>query len=304
MKATIIIPVHDLLQYTIPCYTSILEYTNEIPYKIIFIANTCSSATKAWLMSTGAQIIYNERPFNFAESCNLGFAAIDPDCEYIILLNNDTIVTLNWLKYLVEPFTQDPDIGLIGSTSNRISSRQQIPVTYDPHSWNHLLHGRLQSFSQDELPAKILSGIYPTVATCHRLAGFCLAIRRSLLDTIGPLDTLYAGGNYDDDDLCVRSILWGYKNMIAYRSFVHHHSHVTFNILHTGFLELQDNYSRFWNKWSAIFPPGFQWSVNPDLSFLTLAHCPHDIAYYANKGDTVRVAKLNQRLQELLDRQK
>lgn len=303
MSTAIIIPFHDLLEYTIPCYNSILKFTSS-PYKIIFVANTCSSATKDWLLSTEEQTIYNELPFNFAESCNLGFAAIDSACKHIVFLNNDTIVTSHWLEYLLEPFSLDPDIGLVGPVSNRISSRQQIPVNYNPYDWNQILLGRLHHFSHEELQAKVLSGAYPITASCHRLAGFCLAARRSLLDTIGLFDPIYVGGNYDDDDLCVRSILWGYKNIIAYRSFVHHHGHITFNVLSIGFQQLQTNAYLFWEKWKDIFPPDFQWSVDPDLSFLTPLHCIHDINYYKNKGDTVRVIKLEERLQALLSRQK
>ena len=61
-----------------------------------------------------------------------------------------------------------------------------------------------------------------------RLVGFCLLIRKQVLDLIGGLDEGYKTGNFEDDDLCLRSSIAGYRNIIAQDVFVHHFGSMTF----------------------------------------------------------------------------
>ena len=55
-----------------------------------------------------------------------------------------------------------------------------------------------------------------------RLVGFCLLIRREVIDRVGLLDERFGIGNFEDDDYCRRAIAAGFKLAIATDAFVHH----------------------------------------------------------------------------------
>lgn len=48
----------------------------------------------------------------------------------IVLLNNDTLVTENWLDNLMACLNSDDTIGMVGPMTNYISGQQKIDVPY------------------------------------------------------------------------------------------------------------------------------------------------------------------------------
>ena len=63
----------------------------------------------------------------------------------------------------------------------------------------------------------------PGEASPHwRAVGFCVLIRRALLEAIGGLDPRFGRGNFEDDDYALRARLAGYESWIAGDCFVHH----------------------------------------------------------------------------------
>ena len=63
----------------------------------------------------------------------------------------------------------------------------------------------------------------------------------------------YGNGNYEDDDLCLRSRIAGFRNIIAHDVFIHHYGSMTFKgnkIDYTDSLEY--NRRRFADKWKDI----------------------------------------------------
>ena len=53
--------------------------------------------------------------------------------------------------------------------------------------------------------------------------------QRELIEDVGLFDERFVYGSFEDDDLCLRSLLKGYQLQIVHDSFVHHHGHATFN---------------------------------------------------------------------------
>ena len=135
----------------------------------------------------------------------------------MLLLNNDVVVTTGWLGRMLRALRGgDAGIGLVGPRSNFVSGPQQIEVAYDNIA-------ELDGFAWDF--GKAQNGVMVEVS---RLVGFCLLIKREVIDAIGLLDEQFGIGCFEDDDYCLRAIAAGFRAVIAGDSFVHHFGSRTF----------------------------------------------------------------------------
>jgi len=55
------------------------------------------------------------------------------------------------------------------------------------------------------------------------LGDFCLLVSREAMDVLGGLDEGYATSHFEVDDLCLRSHIAGFRNVVAGNVFVHHY---------------------------------------------------------------------------------
>jgi tetratricopeptide (TPR) repeat protein len=83
--------------------------------------------------------------------------------------------------------------------------------------------------------------------------GFCLLVKREVLDKAGVFDMAFAIGNWEDDDLCVRARLAGFKCVIARDVFIYHFGGRSFTGNNIDYsMQLEENRQRFVHKWSAL----------------------------------------------------
>src|SRR5262249_12280783 len=95
--------------------------------------------------------------------------------------------------------------------------------------------------------------------------GFCLLIRRAVLDQIGLLDERFGIGCFEDDDFCLRAVRAGWKAVVARDAFVHHYGNRTFQGNGIDLASVMAaNHKRFLQKWGADFArqPGESWSTS------------------------------------------
>ena len=233
---SIIVVTCGQLEYTRLCLDSIKHFTAE-PYELIVVDNGSTDGTVDYLrLRQDIVFIVNSENRGFPAAANQGIVAAKG--EQILLLNNDTVVTRGWLRRMLETLHSDHRIGLVGPCSNNVSGEQQVSVTYD----------RLESLDPFAQEWGLLHN-GQTVDT-DRLVGFCLLIRREVVDQIGLLDVRFGIGNFEDDDFCRRAQGAGYRAVIARSSFVHHFRHRTFlgNGVDFGAL-LAENERKFRDKW-------------------------------------------------------
>jgi hypothetical protein len=153
-------------------------------------------------------LIKNDKNYGFAEGCNIGiryaFAALQP--EYILLLNNDTVVKNDFLNELVKAISSSETIGFAG------------PIVY---YYNY--EGRTDVISAAGIDLdkrksadhrigykEVDRGQYNAVRNVDYLEGSCLLIARVVLDKVGLLDSGYFA-YWEEADLCVRGFDAGYK---------------------------------------------------------------------------------------------
>lgn len=234
---SIIIVTFNELAYTRLCVDSVKLRTDE-PYELIFVDNGSTDGTLQYLRSLeGATVISNPDNRGFPAAVNQGLRAAKGDT--LLLLNNDTVVTTSWLRRMLDAFERDSRVGLIGPSSNRCSGPQEVPVNYqrleslDGFAWDWGKDHDRQTIESD------------------RLVGFCLLIRRDVIDRIGYFDERFGIGNFEDDDFCRRTSLAGFKSVVAVDAFVHHFGSRTFLGSGVDFVSLMnENRKKFEDKWN------------------------------------------------------
>jgi GT2 family glycosyltransferase/tetratricopeptide (TPR) repeat protein len=241
-KTSIILITHNEVAYTRACVDSIRLYTDE-PYELIFVDNASTDETPGYLRSlTGATVITNAENRGFPAAANQGIRTATG--QNVLLLNNDTLVTSGWLKRLLRALHRRPEIGLVGPCSNYVSGTQQVPAGYEELA-------DLDGFAWDW--GKAHDDI---IEDTDRLVGFCLLVRRAVIDRIGGLDERFGTGCFEDDDYCLRALRAGFRAVVAQDVFVHHFGGRTFIGSKVDFASLMHrNEQLFREKWREQQPP-------------------------------------------------
>ena len=206
---SIVILTYNQLEYTKITLESIRKCTSS-PYEIIVVDNASSDGTVEYLKTQkNIRTIFNAKNVGFPAGCNQGMEAASGD--YVLLLNNDVVVTKYWLEGLIECAESDDSIGLVGPMTNNISGMQR-----DPNA-KYGSEKELQEFAA-AYRKKNRRNWLPV----NRLAGFCLLIKRKVIEEIGGLDPGFGIGNCEDDDYALRAALKGYRSVIATDVFIEH----------------------------------------------------------------------------------
>jgi GT2 family glycosyltransferase len=247
---SIIILTCEQLDYTRQCLNSIFAFTGA-PFELIIVDNGSKDGTLDYLASLShansacqrIKIIKNEENNGFAKGCNQGLA--ESHGEYLLLLNNDVVVTAGWLSRLVRALQNNDRFGFVGPMSNYVSGPQCVSK---PQYNIRTLQG-LNQFA-----AAMANWHCGQVIACQRVVGFCMLIKKTVIDAIGGLDECYGLGNFEDDDFCLRAQLAGYQGGIVKDCFIHHFGGRTFfgNNLHYE-ERLRQNWELFKEKWK--IPP-------------------------------------------------
>jgi GT2 family glycosyltransferase/Tfp pilus assembly protein PilF len=234
----IVVPVHDNLDVTRSCWASIRKNTG-IPYDLVLVDNGSAEDVAYEADQNNIRVIRNDSNKGFAHACNQGIRHTHGD--FVVILNNDTIATPGWLERLVWHARGDARIGIVGPSTSFAAGPQQIPTSYRSEK-------DLYDFSE---------GLYSKNRHSHvdvdKVVGVCMVLRRAMLEDVGLFDTRFGIGNYEDDDICLRARLGGYRVVWAKDVFVHHKGSVTFRSIGMDYGKIiEENRQKYISKWAPV----------------------------------------------------
>lgn len=251
MLTSIVMLTYNKLAHTQTCIDSIREYTEPGTYELIVVDNHSTDGTVEWLkQQTDIRSIFNAANEGFPRGCNQGMEVAAGDS--ILLLNNDTIVTANWLSNLVTCLYSSESIGAVGAVTNNCSYSQSIPVNYQ---CTEAMQKFAAAYNVSD-PAKWEERL--------KLVGFCLLIKKSVINEVGLLDELFSPGNYEDDDYSLRIRLAGYRLILCRDTFIHHFGSISFKADNDLFVRLlRENARKFETKWG--FNPNYSTYIRNEI---------------------------------------
>jgi GT2 family glycosyltransferase len=220
--ADIVVPVHNSPEDVRLCLASVQATLG--PEDRLIVVDDGSAEETQRLCAEAAEhprtrLVRRATGSGFARAANAGLA--ETAAPVVVLLNSDTIVTANWLDRLAACLHANPQIGLAGPLSNA-GGWQSVPdyLTGGPPN-NAIRHDRATLSAIAAWCAAFRPRFaYPVV---EQLNGFCLAIRREVLDAIGPLDeAAFPQGYGEEIDFGFRAQDEGFLCAVAMDCFVYH----------------------------------------------------------------------------------
>ncbi|MCX6791127.1 MAG: glycosyltransferase family 2 protein, partial [Candidatus Gribaldobacteria bacterium] len=208
-EISIIILNYNGLEHIKACIESIEKNTEET-YEIIIVDNASTDGSLEYLGSIKNTIlIINKENIGCPPARALALPLAKGN--FVVLLDNDTIVTEGWIAKFKAHCKRYPDIGILGPRSNYVSGAQLVQNV--PYTDVSGLDVFARKWADDHAGLLI-----PT----HRLVGFCMFISRAVIEKIGNIDAGFGKFGFEDDDYTWRTIIAGFKTAIANDVFIHH----------------------------------------------------------------------------------
>ena len=213
MKKTVLITLtyNKLEQATKPYLDSLYKFTDENSFDLVIVDNASSDGTVEYIKDfakthNNLTLIENHENSGYAGGNNIGLKFVkDKDYEYVGLLNNDILLTPNWLENTIKGFDIDESVGMLSPRNN-----EKCKLT----SKNYL-DGYEKYLKKFKKPLRYV--VTPFFS--------CVIMKKELTDRVGLLDENFNPAFWEDNDYSFRAMYLGYG--LAYINFVfifHNHS--------------------------------------------------------------------------------
>ena len=212
MKISIVILHFGDLAVTQACIASLVRFEKN-NFDLVIVNNMQQLLSKKDFPAvTSLKIINNTKNVGFATGVNIGIKhALKNKANYVLLLNNDTLLTQPIVKKLLHVFSTDDTIGI---TSPILRFKKDGRKLLDFGGDINLSIGR--TFHEEGEKIYTHKTIYPIY-----VSGCCMLIKREVFEKTGLFDEsffLY----YEDVDFCLRMREKGWNATITPSVIVDH----------------------------------------------------------------------------------
>ena len=226
-KSDVIIPIYNAYDALVECVDSVIKNTNLKTDRLILI-NDCSTDERINSFLKKIQKKYNQLNIEILQNeKNLGFVAtVNKGMQYskqdVLLLNSDTVVGEKWLDKIKKCAYSQEKVATVTPLSNNATlvsvpkglQRNEVPEDITINQYNEWID--TCSFHD-----------YPELPTGH---GFCMYIRREVLELVGYFDEkTFERGYGEENDFCFRCMDYGYRNLLCDDVIVYHKESQSFS---------------------------------------------------------------------------
>jgi len=223
-KITVIIPIFNAHNDVVKCLNSVRQNTNKDV--CILLINDCSTddrigpLLREFSMYENVKVLHNPNNMGFVRTVNRGLEQCQGD---VIILNSDTVVGPRWIEKLFLCAYFSDDVATVTAISNAAGafSFPEIGVENSVPLW----------LTHDEVSRIISKESMKSYPECPTGNGFCMYIRRDVIDQIGLFDEeRFQQGYGEENDFCLRARKVGWRHLIDDSNFVFHKRSASYGI--------------------------------------------------------------------------
>lgn len=221
-EVAIIIVNYNSAALTSQCLASLVEADTRLhPIQVIVVdngSNTQYKLPKKLQKLKWIEVIRSESNLGFTGGNNLGieYAIEKESVDYVMLLNNDTVVDKQLFKHLVNHLETHPECGIISPKIYFQANREYYLDSYHSADRGRVIWYAGGSVDWQNLTAfhrgvdEIDRGQFANQTISDFATGCCLLLKREILEKIGSLDDDYFL-YFEDTDLSMRVRNLGYE---------------------------------------------------------------------------------------------
>ncbi len=213
----IVIPVYNAARLLGACLKALDACTSADAARVLIIDDASPDPAIAPLLREWAagsplpaRVLTNPQNLGFVGTVNRAFGETRGD---VLLLNADTEVTPGWLARLRAAMDSAPDVATVTPFSNNA----------EICSWPQFCRNNPPPADKDALATAFASAGTPSYPALPTAVGFCMLIRRAVLDLLGDFDHATFGRGYgEENDFCMRASAHGWRHVLADDAYVVH----------------------------------------------------------------------------------
>lgn len=214
MKTTVVVPNYNGIQYLSNCISTLQSARSQCDFEIIIVDNGSEDGSlelaKQYLEEKTARLIAFPENTGFCGAVNAGIR--QAKTEYVILLNNDTEVTKDFVKNLERFMDEHPNAFSASSKMLSLKRPELLDDCGDLYcalGWAYALgKGKPRSY-------------YEKDAVIFAACGGAAIYRRKIFEEIGLFDENHFA-YLEDIDIGYRAAIYGYRNYYCHDAVVFH----------------------------------------------------------------------------------
>jgi len=250
----VIVPIHDAYDNVARCIAALVAYTDD-HHRIVLVDDASQDSRIGPLLADVALRHPNLEVRR--QRTNLGYlrtvnGAMRTSARDVILLNSDAIVGPSWLNRLARAANSHANIGI----ASPISDNATCLTICD-----HTELAKLTELSAQTIVQATASGFYHRVPVA---VGYCMYIRRALIETIGVFDPAFDPAYGEETDYSLRAWEAGFEIVTCADAFVRHEGRASLGpmvevrrrqVLHQRLMALRwPHYESSLQSWWRLWP--------------------------------------------------
>lgn len=257
-ECDVIIPVYNAYDCVIECIESVIKNTNFEKSKLILINDKSTDERVLPKLKEYSKkykfidLLVNEENLGFVGTVNRGMKHSNND---VLLLNSDTEVTPGWLEKIKKCAYSEKMVATVTPLSNN-ATHVSVPIGLQENDLP-------KNINLDEYSKIVELSAYNENQQLPTAHGFCMFIKREVLNLIGYFDEETFGKGYgEENDFSFRCLDYGYKNILCDNVIIYHKEKQSFSekreeLIKVNLKKLHDRYpiySRRIELWCENFP--------------------------------------------------